>query len=182
MSKAILGEALAKEGHRLKELTAALDQLQGFTLKQLRAEHLRLLGFEARSENLTYLRRRLAWRLQELVEGGLSDLATTRLQALMPEELPIRKPRTLLLTPPKPKKGRVEPPKDPRLPPVGTVLERTFRGVTHQVEILSDGFLHQGTRYRSLSAIAKTISGTSWNGFLFFHCACPEASDATPQA
>src|SRR5208283_256630 len=68
------GKALPQETRRLKELTTALDRLQNFTLKQLRAEHLRLLGFEARSKNLVYLRRRIAWRLQELVDGGLSDL------------------------------------------------------------------------------------------------------------
>jgi len=104
MSKSTQGEALAKEAQSLKELTAALARLQTMGLKQLRAEHLRLLGFEARSKNLVYLRRRLAWRLQERVGGGLSDLAATRLQALMPEALPVRKTRTLLETPPSPRK------------------------------------------------------------------------------
>jgi hypothetical protein len=176
------GEALPQEGRRLKELTAALDRLQTFTLKQLKAEHLRLLGFEARSKNLVYLRRRIAWRLQELVDGGLSELATTRLQALMPEELPVRKPKALLETPPAPKAAKPVPPRDPRLSAMGTILERAFKGATHRVEVLSDGFLYQGTRYPSLSTVAKVITGTSWNGFLFFHCMTQEVTDANPNA
>jgi hypothetical protein len=60
-------------------------------------------------------------------------------------------------------------PRDPRLPAVGTTLTRTFNGKDYEVEILDDGFRHDGKTWRSLSAIAKAISGTSWNGFLFWN-------------
>lgn len=160
-------EGLARESHRLKELTVALAQLQAMGLTALRVEHLRLLGFEARSKNLTYLRRRLAWRLQELVEGGLSDLAQTRLQALIPEDLPVRKPRGLLEARPK-SRAAPAPLRDPRLPAEGTVIERTFRGGVHTVEIQAQTFLYEGRNYPSLSTVAKAITGTSWNGYLFF--------------
>jgi hypothetical protein len=182
MSTTLVGPLLPKEGQRLKALTAALDKLQTMNLHQLRAEHLRLLGFEARSKNLVYLHRRIAWRLNELVDGGLSSLASTRLQALMPEALPVRRPRSVLDSPRPASQTKVSPPRDPRLPPEGTVLERTFHGVNHEVEIVSGGFQYRGTRYPSLSTIAKAITGTSWNGFLFFHLQPREASDATPNA
>jgi len=165
------GEALAREGRSLKELTEAMAQTLG--LKALKAEHLRLLGFEARSKNLVYLRRRLAWRLQELVEGGLSDLASTRLQALMPAELPIRRTRRLLDA--RPARPVAPPPsRDPRLPPAGTVLQRAFQGVILEVEVLESGFLYQGKRYASLSTLTREITGTAWNGYLFFHLMKPE--------
>jgi hypothetical protein len=51
---------------------------------------------------------------------------------------------------------------------VGTVLTRRFKGVEHRVEVLADGFRHVDRTYRSLSAVARAITGTSWNGRLFF--------------
>jgi hypothetical protein len=51
---------------------------------------------------------------------------------------------------------------------VGQVLVRIHRGVEHKVRMLEDGFEYQGERYTSLSKIAKVITGTNWNGFLFF--------------
>ena len=59
--------------------------------------------------------------------------------------------------------------RDARLPPAGTVLTRQFRRRTITVEILEEGFRHDGIVYPSLSAVAREITGTQWNGFLFFH-------------
>jgi len=58
--------------------------------------------------------------------------------------------------------------RDPRLPKPGGILTRTFKGKEVKVEVLDAGFRYQGKTWRSLSAIAKEVSGTSWNGFLFF--------------
>jgi len=51
---------------------------------------------------------------------------------------------------------------------IGTKLVKSYRGITHVVEVTPNGMLHQGTTYRSLSAVAKAITGTHWNGLLFF--------------
>ena len=59
-------------------------------------------------------------------------------------------------------------PRDPRVPPVGTVLRRVFEGKAHEVTVCTEGFEYAGQRYKSLSAIATEIAGTRWNGFLFF--------------
>jgi Protein of unknown function (DUF2924) len=59
-------------------------------------------------------------------------------------------------------------PRDPRVPPVGTVLRRVFEGKAHEVTVCAEGFEYEGRRYESLSAIATEIAGTRWNGFLFF--------------
>ena len=66
--------------------------------------------------------------------------------------------------------GTVQPtePRDPRVPPVGTVLRRVFNGVAHEVTVCNEGFEHGGERFKTLSAVAKHITGTPWNGFLFF--------------
>jgi Protein of unknown function (DUF2924) len=58
--------------------------------------------------------------------------------------------------------------RDPRLPRPGGVLIRSFQGKEHKVQVLDAGFLYEGKTWRSLSAIAKAISGTSWNGYLFW--------------
>ena len=58
--------------------------------------------------------------------------------------------------------------RDARLPKTGTVLRREFCGKTIEVEVLDKGFRHEGAVYASLSAIARHLSGTQWNGYLFF--------------
>jgi hypothetical protein len=57
---------------------------------------------------------------------------------------------------------------DPRNPLPGTRLLREWDGMEHAVTVLADGYEWQGRKYRSLSAIAKAITGTNWNGFRFF--------------
>jgi hypothetical protein len=56
----------------------------------------------------------------------------------------------------------------PPLPRTGTVLVREWQGTTHHVTIVNDGFLWNGQTHRSLSAIARAITGAKWNGPRFF--------------
>jgi Protein of unknown function (DUF2924) len=63
---------------------------------------------------------------------------------------------------------------DPRLPPPGTYLEREYKSRRVIVKILVDGFEFDGQIYRSLSAIASEVTGTKWNGFVFFNLTCAE--------
>ncbi len=57
---------------------------------------------------------------------------------------------------------------DKRLPPPGTILTRPYKGQLVQVQVLTDGFAYAGSVYASLSAVAKAVTGTHTNGFLFF--------------
>ena len=59
-------------------------------------------------------------------------------------------------------------PRDPRVPPVGTVIRRVFDGKAHEVTVCVEGFEYEGQRHKTLSAIATHIAGTRWNGYLFF--------------
>jgi hypothetical protein len=69
---------------------------------------------------------------------------------------------------------------DSRLPPPGSCLEREYKGRPIIVTVLADGFEFEGQKYRSLSAIAREVTGTKWNGFLFFNCvATEEGNDGT---
>ena len=57
---------------------------------------------------------------------------------------------------------------DPRLPLPGTTLSRAYKGVDVRVKVLDEGFEYEGEAFKSLSAVAKAITGTHTNGFLFF--------------
>lgn len=73
--------------------------------------------------------------------------------------------RNKVVTEAKPKEPRA---RDPRLPAVGTTIERLYKGEALRVKVLDEGFLFKGTNYPSLSALAKSLTGCSTNGFLFF--------------
>jgi hypothetical protein len=103
--------------------------------------------------NRRFLENRLAYRIQELAYGGLSEETVERLDALA-DELEGKTPRRRTAL-------------DNR-PIAGTRLIREWKGVEHCVTVRHDGFEYQGRPYRSLSAIARHITGTRWNGLVFF--------------
>ncbi|HEX8914544.1 MAG TPA: DUF2924 domain-containing protein [Humisphaera sp.] len=157
------------------DVRAEVEALGRMTPAQLRERHQELFGEPTRTGNRAYLVKRLAWRVQSLAEGGLSDRARRRAEELARDaDL-----RTTLPKPPKvgAEQGptvRVRLPAKAagtghdRLPGPGTVLTRTYRGTRVTVTVLKDGFEHDGERYRSLSAVARKVTGTQWNGYVFF--------------
>ena len=98
------------------------------------------------------LMRAVAYRLQELALGGLRPEPQRRLRQIAQE---FRESASMRM------RAR------PELKP-GTRLIREWQARTYEVLVLDDGFSWQGARYRSLSAIARTITGTAWSGPLFF--------------
>jgi Protein of unknown function (DUF2924) len=149
-----------------------IDRLARMKTKELKAYYLQLLGEEARSRNRMYLYRRLAWRLQANVEGGLSNRAQERAHRLADDVglrlLPPRSVAQAQAAPvgalePSPEAGR-----DRRLPPTGSSLQRSYQGRSIEVRVLQSGFEYNGRQYASLSAVAHHATGTQWNGFTFF--------------
>ena len=113
-----------------------------------------LFGTKAPPYNRSFLVKRLGHRLQELAFGGLSEKAEERLDAMASDPAcadPARMRRRIAAR-----------------PVTGTRLMREWRGVEHHVTVLDDGFEYQGCRYKSLSVIARTITGTRWSGPAFF--------------
>jgi hypothetical protein len=128
----------------------------------LRVKYLEVFRLGSRSNNQKFLVRRIAWRLQANAEGGLSERARQRAVVVAEEaELRIRAPQSFL-------KELAQGHRDPRLPAVGTCLNREFQGRTISVEVLEKGFCYQEKIYRSLSAVARQVTGVQWNGFAFF--------------
>jgi hypothetical protein len=148
----------------IDETVHEIAELRKLTVGGLKAKYLAVFGEETKSNNKPYLFKRIAYRIQEKKHGGLSARAQKQAAALA-EDAPIRRrPR---LGTGKAKEGPA-PKVDARLPAVGTVLVREFDGRKHSATVTADGFEYKGKAYRSLSAIARKITGTSWNGFGFF--------------
>ena len=148
--------------------------LQRLGAKGLRARYAEVFGETTPTNNKTWLICRIAWRLQALAEGDLTERASRRAEELANDA-------DLRLNPPRPRPAdapqattpaaAVGPPRDRRLPPAGSVLARVYRGQTLQVRVLADGFEFEGAVHPSLSAVAKAITGSHCNGFLFFRLA-----------
>src|SRR5450759_18904 len=143
---------------------AALGEMTGAEMAE---KYVLLFGQSARSRNKVFLRKRLAWRIQELAEGGLSERALARIEELGTDAFAARR-RPRPETPTSPRAALEGAARDPRLPPAGTAVRRVHGTSEHSVTVLDDGFEYQGERYRSLSKIARVITGTPWNGYLFF--------------
>jgi Protein of unknown function (DUF2924) len=143
-----------------------IDALRRQSVGQLRVKYLKVFGHDSRSNHKQFLVRRIAWRLQANTEGDLSERARERALALADEaDLRIRTPEFFLkeLSGAAARKQR-----DPRLPPPGTFIAREFHGQSVSVEVLENGFRYQERVYKSLSAVARHVTGVQWNGFLFF--------------
>ena len=128
--------------------------LNAMPTPELRALWRDLFESEPPRRNRRFLESRLAYRIQELEYGGLKPATIKRLEALG-EALDGGKADL--------RRRRV----DDR-PLTGTRLIRAYQGVEHSVTVLTDGFEYQGRPYKSLSAIARAITGTQWNGWVFF--------------
>ena len=164
--------------HLADEL-AALGRL---TVAGLRSRYAELFGEPTRTGNKTWLVRRLAWRLQALAEGDLSERARRRAAELAQDtDLRLSPPRHApdVTTPAADGlPARLPPRGNHRLPPPGTLLTRLYKGQTLQVQVLERGFAYRGTIYPSLSAVAKAVTGSHCSGHLFFRLIPSRSRDA----
>ena len=131
-----------------------LAALKAMSVKELKSEWQALFGTPAPNNSRAFLKMRIGYRVQELTYGG-PDRDTRRMLDLLADEVEGHARR----------KSQIA---DPRNPVAGTKLVRQWDGTEHTVTVLRDGFEWQGRRFRSLSAVAREITGTRWNGYRFF--------------
>jgi Protein of unknown function (DUF2924) len=153
-------------------LTQELARLPRLGVADLRRRYAEVFGETTRTGNKAWLVKRLAWRLQALAEGDLSERARRRAAELANDA-------NLRLSPPRPRStvpvaapdrpARLHGKHNDRVPPAGTLLTRLYKGTTLHVRVLEQGFVYEGTIYPSLSAVAKAITGSHCSGHLFFH-------------
>jgi hypothetical protein len=131
-----------------------LAALKSAPIADLKQQWRTLFGKEPPPFSRTYIQSRLAYRIQELAYGGLKPETVARLEALGEQldggNITLRRIR-----------------RDAK-PIAGTRLVREYQGIEHTVTVLADGYEWQGRPYQSLSAVARAITGTRWNGLVFF--------------
>ena len=153
------------------DLDQECNRLKQATVSALRRRYADAFGESPpHTGNRIWLLRRILWRLQALAQGTLSERAQ-RQAALLANDADLR------LAPPRAAArglASLDRPADPRLPKAGTVLNRRYRNQLHQVQVLAQGFAYKDSTYRSLSAVAKAITGSHGNGFLFFRLVTKE--------
>lgn len=148
---------------------AALGQM---STAQLAERYAQVFGERCRTRHRAYLIRKIAWRIQAITEGDLSERARRRAEELA-NDAEVR------VTPPRDFDARLRPggtlaasraavSTDQRLPTPGTTIIRQYKGRTLRIVVLPGGFEYEGQRFKSLSAVAKAITGSHCNGFRFF--------------
>jgi len=143
-------------------IAAEVAALQRMPAAELARRYSQLFGREPRVRNAAWLRRQVGWKLQERALGGLGDRAKARLDALVAAtDLPVG---NASMSRPRP----LPPRSTTNMPVVGTTLVREYRGQQIRVEVAEGCYIWNGVPYRSLSAVAKSVTGSAWSGALFF--------------
>jgi hypothetical protein len=162
----------------LLKIVNEVAALKRLSIGQLRQRFAELFGEATSASNRTSLVKRIIWRLQALAENDLSQRARRRAEELARDadlrlNAPRRKELTTAAQPPDvpPQPVNLPTPVDSPLPPPGTILTRPYKGQQLHVQVLTDDDAYAGRVYPSLSAVAKAITGSHTNGFLFFRSA-----------
>ena len=149
-----------------KELAA----LEAMKVAELQIRYAQVFGEETLVASKALLVKHIIWRLQALAERGLSERARQRAAELVQgADLRLLPPRRKQLAPAsaqnKEMANRIA---EASLPLPGTILTRWYKGKTLSIQVLRHGFEYDGQVYKSLSAVAKAISGSHTSGYLFF--------------
>ena len=161
-------------------LAQQVSALERCTVGELRERYAELFHESSQARNRTWLIRRIVWRLQSFEEGGLSERARQRADELAnTSDLRVTAPRQPKLSPNAAERTKVVACRRPspldgartnsRVPLPGTLVTRWYKGQLIQVKVVATGFEFEGELYKSLSAVAKKVTGSHWNGFRFFH-------------
>jgi hypothetical protein len=155
-----------------KTVEQQIEELDRLTTSELVDRFAELHNYPSRTRHRAYLIRKIAWRLQANAEGDLTERARRRAEEIADDaEIRVMAPRT-----------KVCPPQDGstdtvvrrvgeyrRLPKPGSIIVREYKGQTIRVVVLPDGqFEWEGERYRTLTTLAKKITGSHLSGFKFF--------------
>ncbi len=138
-----------------------INSVPSLSTAELAAEYERLHGKKPRYRSPAWMRKRIAFKLQENAYGGLSGPARAELERLVAD---VRLPKAAT----RGHVGNHNAKKSNGQPRPGTVLQREWHGQQIRVEVLPDGFVWNSDSYGSLSAVARAITGARWNGRLFF--------------
>jgi hypothetical protein len=148
---------------------AALEEMP---VSQLRDRYAEVFGETTNARNKQWMVKKIIWRLQSMAEGDLSERARARAMEIAsdadirrrPPKAPDPKPEALKSAP-----IPVPVSLDNRVPISGSLITREYKGRLLEVLVLDEGFEYAGEKFKSLSAVAKRITGSHCNGYLFFN-------------
>ncbi len=151
-------------------MEAKIAALKDKSITELQAKYQEPFpSHQAPSDNKVHLIRKIAYRMQELEYGGLSQETKAKISELIEKYDPIN---NKALRPQIVSGGKnvvaIPSLRDKRLPIPGTVIQKRYKGQEYHVKVLEKGFEFKDKFYKSLSAVAQEITGAHWNGFSFF--------------
>ena len=140
----------------MRPISEEIADLRAMNVAELTEKYVEVFGKLPRTKQPTWMWRKIAWRIQEQRFGGLSETAKARLEELIAEiDLPLNGARR-----------QVKPARNGTT--LGTTVARAWKGREVRATAVEGGWEHEGVVYRSLSAVAKHVTGSHWNGKLFF--------------
>jgi hypothetical protein len=148
-----------------------ISELQKLDLKDLQAEYDKQFGKPTKSRNRKFLFAQLSKKLQETSEpasGEKPAASALTVKFQTKRKRGVKREKTEKKKPTKKRVSRALGTRDSRLPKAGTTLTKTYKGKNLRVRVMEKGFEYDGKPFRSLSAVAKKVTGQIWNGFLFF--------------
>ncbi|MCM8789978.1 MAG: DUF2924 domain-containing protein [Candidatus Omnitrophica bacterium] len=152
-----------------ENLLSQIMALRGASIDELAKKYEELFpGRKAARENKIFLWKQIAYKLQENEYGRLSVEAKDKLKDLVQQYDPINNKAYRPKEKPNENLQKHSSLKDNRLPIPGSTITKTYKGNDIQIKVLEKGFEYKGRIYKSLSAIAKEITGNHWNGYIFF--------------
>lgn len=138
----------------MKAISEEIDDLRALNVPELVERYIEVFGKPPRCKQPAWMFRKIAWEIQARRYGGLSKRALARLEELMAEiDIPL---------------GGLRAPLRPKRTTLGTTVSRMWKGREVTATAVEGGWEYEGITYRSLSAVAKHVTGTHWNGRLFF--------------
>jgi hypothetical protein len=149
----------AEQKEKQQSTASQISELYSLSTKELKERYKIIWPDETPASNKEYLIRKLAYKLQEDIFGTLSPIANARIDTLKTELNPINELG---------KRSSGKKHKANKLPLPGTVITKDYKGLNISVKVLSKGFEYNGKEYKSLSGVAKVITGVHQSGFIFF--------------
>ena len=153
------------QNHQRTTILREIAKLDSLSTTDLQTKYQMLYGADPPKYKRSFLIKRIAYRIQELTYGGLDEDSKEALQNLLDSQG--FDDRGLKTSSPRKPKKKARTTTTPR-PVPGTRLTREYQGVIHEVIVGKDHFEYEGRPYKSLSVIARQITGTRWSGPVFF--------------
>ena len=157
-----------REANMSENTVTKIMNLKSMSLGELQKEYEEVFGGnKAPSNNKVYLWRKIAYRIQERESGELAEKTQGKIEEFIQKYDPINN-KALRPDNSETQESGKKPNRDKRLPISGTIITKEYKCNKIQVKILESSFEYNNNKYKSLSAIAKEVTGAHWNGYLFF--------------